>query len=456
MTVDFMLDVFAAHADEPAVIWRDITTTYGQLLAHVRSAEASLVDVPAGQVVLLDADFSPVAIGMLLALMGRACIIIPLTQSTPTKREQFSRIAQVETVVTIDGDDRLSLAHTSVKADHPLLLKLKEAGHPGLILFSSGATGEPKAVVHDLVPFMDKFRVQRHRLRTLNFLLFDHVAGLNTLFYTLANAGCVVTVQDRSPDSVLETIQKHRVQLLPTSPTFINLMLLSEAHRHYDLSSLELVTYGTEVMPESTLARFRSLFPQVNIFQQYGLSEMGVARSKSKSPDSLWVRLDGPGFAVRVVDGLLEVKSDSAMLGYLNAPSPFTEDGWFKTGDAVEVDGEYMRILGRKSEMINVGGEKVYPAEVESVLMTMDGVLDVTVTGEPNPITGSMVQALVRLSTGESASEFRKRMRLHCKDLLASYKIPQKIVLVDDAMHGERFKKLRRTLTGQPETPTDA
>jgi long-chain acyl-CoA synthetase len=70
-------------------------------------------------------------------------------------------------------------------------------------------------------------------------------------------------------------------------------------------------------------------------------------------------------------DGLLEIKAKSAMRGYLNAESPFTPDGWFKTGDAVEVDGEYIKILGRKSELINVGGEKVYPAEVESVIQLM-------------------------------------------------------------------------------------
>ena len=94
-----------------------------------------------------------------------------------------------------------------------------------------------------------------------------------------------------------------------------------------------------------------------------------------------------------MVDGLLEIKAQSAMLGYLNAPSPFTEDGWFITGDAVEVDGEYFRILGRQSEMINVGGEKVYPAEVESVLQLMDGVEEVMVNGEENAITGQIVRA---------------------------------------------------------------
>jgi acyl-CoA synthetase (AMP-forming)/AMP-acid ligase II len=204
-----------------------------------------------------------------------------------------------------------------------------------------------------------------------------------------------------------------------------------------------MVTYGTEVMPESTLRRFNTLFPHINLLQTYGLSEVGILRSKSKSSDSLWVKVGGEGFATRVVDGMLEIQAQSAMLGYLNASSPFTADGWFQTGDAVEVDGEYIRILGRQSELINVGGEKVYPAEVESVLQLMEGVTDVMVSAEPSPITGHLVKAKVQLQTGETVGEFRKRMWTFCRDKLPKYKIPQKVVLVTQEIHGERFKKMR-------------
>jgi acyl-CoA synthetase (AMP-forming)/AMP-acid ligase II len=196
-------------------------------------------------------------------------------------------------------------------------------------------------------------------------------------------------------------------------------------------------------MPESTLRRFHELFPNIRLLQTYGLSEVGILRSKSKSSNSLWVKVGGEGFETRVVDGLLEIKAESAMLGYLNHESPFTADGWFKTGDAVEVDGEYIRILGRRSELINVGGEKVYPAEVESVLQQMTGVEDVTVGGEPNPIMGHMVVARVKLSTDETAASFRKRMHAFCRDKLPRFMIPQKAELVDTAMHGPRFKKMR-------------
>ncbi|MBF0200238.1 MAG: long-chain fatty acid--CoA ligase, partial [Desulfamplus sp.] len=177
--------------------------------------------------------------------------------------------------------------------------------------------------------------------------------------------------------------------------------------------------------------------------QTYGLSEIGIVSSKSKAPDSLWVKIGGQGISYRIRDNILEIKTPSAMLGYLNAPSPFTEDGWFDTGDQVEVDGEYLRILGRKSEIINVGGEKVWPAEVENVLLSMPGVEDVAVTGRPNPITGQMVQARVKLRKSESLSDFRKRMRRYCREKLPPYKIPQQVILDSQGFHGGRFKKIR-------------
>jgi len=156
---------------------------------------------------------------------------------------------------------------------------------------------------------------------------------------------------------------------------------------------MKINQFGTEPMPESTLLKLNSLFPNIKFLQTYGLIELGVLRSKSKKNDSLWVQVGGKGYETRIVGGMLEIKAKSAMLGYLNAATPFTKDGWFKTGDAVEVDGDYIKILGRKSELINVGGEKVYPQEVESVIQEIENVAEVRVYKEKNSIIGNIVCA---------------------------------------------------------------
>jgi long-chain acyl-CoA synthetase len=241
----------------------------------------------------------------------------------------------------------------------------------------------------------------------------------------------------------LAAIERHHVELLPTSPTFLNLAIVSEAYQRYDLSSLQLVTYGTEPMPEPTLRRFHELFPNVRLSQTYGLSEVGILRSRSKSSDSLWVKVGGEGYETRVVDGMLEIKAKSAMLGYLNAPSPFTEDGWFQTGDRVEVDGEFIRILCRDSEIINVGGQKVFPTEVENVIRELDNIADVTVAGEAHPITGNIVVAEVVLREEEDRKALTQRLKKHCRERLEPYKTPVKIKIASRIRHSERFKKVR-------------
>jgi acyl-CoA synthetase (AMP-forming)/AMP-acid ligase II len=131
------------------------------------------------------------------------------------------------------------------------------------------------------------------------------------------------------------------------------------------------------------------------------------------------------------------------MLGYLNAPDKFDADGWFCTEDAVEVDGDYLRILGRTSELINVGGRKVYPAEVEAVLTELPNVRDVAVFGHANPLTGQIVAARFNLAAPEALDDFKRRMRQFCKDRLPSYKIPVRVEFTDENQFGARLKKVR-------------
>ena len=441
MYIDFMLDVFAENSEKTAIIWHEKETSYSELSKLYKKQFGILTEESVrNKVVSLEADFSPLSVATLLVLIELGCIIVPLTKFVDNKKTRFREIAEVEKIISIDENDAMSIADTGIAPENSLLKKIKGSTHPGLILFSSGSTGDSKAALHDVIPMLEKFKVPRYAMRSLTFLLFDHIGGFNTL----SNAGCCIMTDKRNPEVICEIISKYNVETLPTSPTFLNLLLLSESYKKYDLSSLSLITYGTEAMPESTLSRIHEIFPNTRLLQTYGLSEIGIMRSKSKSSDSLWVKIGGEGFETRVVDGMLEVKAKSAMMGYLNAPSPFTEDGWFMTGDEVEVDGEYMRILGRKSELINVGGLKVFPTEVESVILTMDGVEDVAVSGENSALTGSIVKARVKISTGETIAGFRKRLRAYCKGKLETYKIPQKVVLVDEMMTGARFKKMRK------------
>ena len=185
---------------------------------------------------------------------------------------------------------------------------------------------------------------------------------------------------------------------------------MSGAAEHHDLSSLKVIAYGTEPMPESTLRALHEVLPDVSLVQTYGMSELGVLRSRSRDSQSLWLKFTGEGFEIKIVDGILWVRAKTAMMGYLNAPDLFEADGWLNTQDAVEVDGEYLRILGRTTDLINVGGQKVYPAEVENVLLQLENVEDVAVFGKAQPMMGQVVAARFKLRTPEALDLFKRRM----------------------------------------------
>ncbi|MBF5044835.1 AMP-binding protein [Aggregicoccus sp. 17bor-14] len=444
-----------AWAGEPALVFRDVPCTYAALLARAEAwdAELSARGVAAGNVVLLEGGFSPGAVSLLLALVRRGAIAVPLTALLRVHRAEFSDIAEVQHAFTFDEADAWTYAASPREVTHALTRKLVARGHPGLVIFSSGSTGRPKAVLHDFAGLLEKFRPAGARKRSLTFLLFDHIGGMDTLFNTLANGGTLVVPTSREPDVVCAAIARHGVHTLPTSPTFLNLLLVSEAWRRHDLSSLQVVAYGTEPMPEALLGRLREALPHVKWVQTYGTSELGVLRARGREGAPQWIRFRSEGFETRVVDGVLWVRSPAAMLGYLNAPDLFDEEGWLNTQDAVQVEGEYLRVLGRVSDLINVGGQKVYPAEVEGVLLALDNVRDVAVYGERHPLTGHIVAARVSLVTPEPLDAFKRRLRLFCRERLPSYKVPARIELTEQEQFGARMKKLRPAAGSAEPTP---
>lgn len=436
-----------SYGERPAMFFHGAELSYAaflQMIARWRERFHEL-GIGRGSVVAVLGDYSPRTCALFFALMLERAIAVPFTKSIHAELDRFREIAGVEVLIRIgeqDGDDvhRLGAVPRNALVETFLAQRM-----PGLIVFTSGSTGEPKGILHNCEQVMKKFATERPGWRTILFLLMDHFGGFNTMLGAFAYGGTAVCVRDRSPEAVCEAIQTARATLLPTTPTFLNLLIASNVYRGFDCSSVRLITYGTEVMPEATLAKVRAIFPNAQIKQTYGLSELGVLRSKSESDASLWVKIGGDGFEVKIVDDVLWVRSEANMVGYLNAPSPFDADGWMCTGDHVEVRGDYMRIAGRKSDLINVGGQKVFPAEVETVLLEAPNVREATVYGGPHPIMGQVVLARVSLDQPEDAASVSERLRAHCVKRLQKYKVPIRFsVVAGDAQHSDRFKKVRR------------
>lgn len=451
MYPEFLLDRFVAYDYRPAFIWQDREYTYDWLRKRIEQLALQLdLEGVQGKVVSLEEDYSPDSIAALFALLVRRCIIIPLDRKlVEAHMKEYLNIAEVQVRIQMDNGIAIIQEEQGKAVQHPLLISLLQEGSAGLVLFSSGSSGKSKAAVHHVGRLLEKFRLAGRANRTIPFMMFDHIGGMNTMLQTLSSGGCLFILQERSPAEVCRTIERYQVEALPTSPTFMNLLLLSGAYRDYDLSSLKVVSYGSEVMPAHILSLWNLQFPAVRTIQAYGMSELGVLRTRSKSPDSLLFSIAESGTQYRIVDNMLELKSSSAMLGYLNAPDPFTADGWLQTGDEAIVEGEYIRILGRRSEMINVGGEKVYPAEVESVLQQIANIEEVVVSAEPSGITGQLVKATVRLHQEQSLQELRHEIREFCSTRLSTYKIPQKIVVTTEPLISNRMKKIRNINSDQ-------
>lgn len=437
----------SVHGRRAAMVWGGKDLPYEEFVREVRrwSAELEERGVARGQRIAVLGDYSPALCSLLVALVAKGNVAIPLTPAVGPDLDERLRVAQAHATVRFVGDRFAGFERREPGPgpEHEPFGRLRARDAAGLVLFSSGSTGACKAALLDLDRLLGKFRTPRTSYRTMAFLLIDHIGGINTLFSILSQGGTIVPLPARDPEAVCRAVETYRIELLPTTPTFLNMLLISEAHKRHDCSSLRLITYGTEPMPPSTLAQLHQELPGVELKQTYGLSELGILRTKSRESGSLWVRVGGEGYETKVVDGVLWIRSDSAMLGYLNQPSPFDADGWFNTGDSVEVDGEWLRILGRKSEIVNVGGEKVYPVEVESVLLEVENVRDASVTGRANPIAGQVVVARVCRREPEDPDVLRKRIRAHCRRRLAPYKVPVVIEVSDGDMHGDRFKKMR-------------
>ena len=393
-----------------------------------------LSGIQAGDVVALIGDFDPKSILTLLHLIDKNTILVPLTAATRSQHDYFFESALVDVVV--EGESVQRIQHSN---KHKSIENLREKRRGGLVLFSTGTTGRPKAILHDLTLFMQRFETLRPTFRTLNFLLFDHIGGLNTLLHTLFNKGTVIAPKSRRVEDILETCAKHNVEVLPTTPTFLRMMLMSGLIPDRIPSSLKIITYGTERMDQPTLDVLCELLPNIDFRQTFGMSELGIVRVKSKARDSLFMRVGGEGVETRVVENVLEIRSAMRMLGYLNAKTPFDADGWYNTKDIVEEREGYYKVIGRTSEVINVGGLKFMASEVERVALTFPNISLVKATPKQNPITGQHVELLVQPI--ENTTVDKDALIVYLKGRLQPHMVPKRVRLENIAV-GHRFKRI--------------
>ena len=456
--MDKLINKFTQYNKNIAIIDNGNHYSYNDLINNINEYKTLWLNkIQPGDVVVILSDYSFHSISVFFALAQLKAIIAPITSSIESEINNKIEISDCKWIIKITDGENVNIIsrNNTLSTSHQLVEKLTKLQHPGLIIFSSGSTGSPKAMVHDLTNLVNLHLERKEKKLTfIIFLMFDHIGGLNSLLSSLSMSAKLIIPDSREPSHICMLIEKHQVNVLPSSPTFLNLILISGANLNYDLSSLKMITYGTETMPQQLLERIKKAFPRTRLLQTFGTSETGIAQTSSASSTTTLMKIDDPNTEIKIVDGELWVRSKSQILGYLNASmDSFTEDGWFRTGDLVETNDEgYLRIQGRIKEIINVGGEKVLPTEIETILLAMEIVQDCMVYGESNSITGQTVVADIVLDDRVYPIDHinaRRQIRIHCLKKLDRYKVPTRLNFVSQTTYSERFKKVRLSKSKQ-------
>lgn len=337
-----------------------------------------------------------------------------------------------------------------------------------MILYTSGTTSTPKGVVlsqenilSNVYGCIEHFDFSpRHRL--LGILPLFHTFALTTTLVLPAVVGAATVLMPRfEPAGTLETIAKHSITTLVAVPSMYRAMLRSLERAEVDLSSLELPISGGEPLGEECFEAYREKFG-VRLLEGYGLTETSPVIS-ANTPGALKLSTVGRPLAnleVRVadeagrdagidVDGEIQVRGGSVMVGYLNRPeetrAAMTADAFFRTGDMGRMDREgFLKITGRIKEMIISAGENVFPGEVERVLSMHPAVAEAAVIGIPHKLRGEAPKAFVVLAEGAAAGE--DELRDFCRQHIARYKVPAQIEFRREFPHGPTGKVLKQRL----------
>lgn len=304
-----------------------------------------------------------------------------------------------------------------------------------ITIFTSGTTGQPKEVVHSISTLTRSVRVgEKYRNQTWAYAYNPtHMAGLQVFFQAFENLNTIVNVFNQPREYVYHQIQENAITHISATPTFYRLLLPYE--RAYE--NVVRVTLGGEKSDQHLYDSIKKIFPNARINNVYASTEAGTLFAAKGDCFQI------PELArdkYKVVDG--ELLIHKSLLGS-SSSFKFTED-FYHSGDLIEWVDEtagLFRFKSRKNELINVGGYKVNPNEVETAIMDIEGVKQAMVYGRANSILGNVLCAEVVLEPGSEMQELD--IKKHLSSLLQDFKIPRKIKFVDEISLTRTGKKKR-------------
>lgn len=344
-----------------------------------------------------------------------------------------------------------------------------------LILYTSGTTGAPKGVTLTHANLLAnasavvRYLELSERDSVLSILAFYYAYGASVLHTHLLSGGCVVLAQNLLfPHLLMDTIARERITGFSGVPSTFALLLERVKLADYDLSSLRYLTQAGGAMSATLTRRLRNALPDARLFVMYGQTE-ATSRLTWLPPErldekigSVGIPVDGVELRIECEDGReadryetgeIRVRGANVMRGYWNNPdasASVLRDGWLRTGDMGHLDDDgFLYIDGRRSDMIKTGAHRVHPNDIEDVIHEVPGVSEVAVVGIDDSVLGQVIKAFIVAPGLPPQSE--NMIKAHCRERLASYKIPREIEFVS-ALPRTASGKVRRAALLEPQT----
>jgi acyl-CoA synthetase (AMP-forming)/AMP-acid ligase II len=262
-----LIDRMFEYGDRPCIEDADVAYSYTQTLTTCLQCDASFDkrNIQPGCVIGLQADHSVQSAAVLFAALLRACIVvlIPRDADASALIEEFC----IEQLFSMDAEGQLQQRIIGPPKPHAVIDELRGTGQGGIVVFGDNAAGRQEAALQSTESFLARFAASECPFRTLAVLTFDRIGGLESLFYTLTNGGTLIVTRQRDPETICALIESHRVEVLPASPDFLRIFCATALPLDRDLSSLKVITTGSEAVDATTLGLIQKLLPHVRIAQ---------------------------------------------------------------------------------------------------------------------------------------------------------------------------------------------
>jgi acyl-CoA synthetase (AMP-forming)/AMP-acid ligase II len=513
-TTDFLSIATAICPDRDAIVFEGKRSTYSDTSERVNRLSNALVELGAkkgDRVAILQVN-CPEIVESYFATAKLGGIFVPLNFRAKTDELSYM-LSNSEANLLFVGKRYLDMARTMLPdlttIEQCICLDSKETDMPffddlitsssteevcadigdediTILMYTAGTTGRPKGVplrydafVSYVLGNVDPASPDTEEKNLLTVPLY-HVAGIQGMLAAIYGGRTLVMMRQFEVREWLETVQRERATRAMLVPTMLKTVIDYPDFTKYDLSSLQVITYGAASMPFEVISKAIKVMPWVKFINAFGQTEtastitalgpedhliQGTEEERERKLKRLASSIGRPlpDVEVKILDeegnelpagqiGEIVAKGPRIMKGYwhdeLKTKQAFTPDGWLITGDRGWMDEEgYIFLAGRADDMIIRGGENISPEEVEDVLHSHPKVEEAAVIGAADLEWGQQPRAIIVLKKGEVATA--EEIIEYCRSKLASFKRPRSVVFVDSLPRNPMGKVLRKTLREQ-------